>query len=253
LDASGGTVARLIEAARILGDRERLVRATAFFGGLEEFRTLDDVVHSVAPGVTPRSYLGDYLAYSDAALQQFLATGDPQAFDQGLAVLRRALFLYGRKAKGVYTLSQPNDSPLSPQNVASPEIVDNLGESCTAKLLRLCTDYGRLLGGTGRDLTRAAEDALSRFAPIAPALGQYAGGFYCSALRLEERRFAVVVGANAVEGALKLGSQCPATLVAPATGSVHAPGSKPGVYVLDGDAVHGPMNPARAAEMLLAD
>jgi uncharacterized protein YyaL (SSP411 family) len=250
LDVSGFTVARMIESARLLGDPKRLIEATDLFPQLENFRSLDDVLHSTAEGVAPHAYLGDYLGFADAALQHFLATGDPQSFDHGLAVLRRALFLYGGSAKGVYTLSQPTNAPLAPQNIASPEIVDNLGESCSAQIMRLCDDYGRLLGESGADLSRAADETRSRFSTLGPLLAQYAGGYYCAVLHMGVERHAIVVGPGAVATARRLTARNGLHLIAPAIGAVKAPGSKPGVYVVRGKVSEGPFTATRAAEIL---
>nr|HWA83187.1 hypothetical protein [Fimbriimonadaceae bacterium] len=122
-----------------------------------------------------------------------------------------------------------------------PEIVDNIRESCTAQVIRLGSEYGRLLGPAGVDLIRASNEALARFAPICPALGQYAAGFYCAAAEVEDGTYAVTVGVNAVDLAAQLARLAPGRLVAPAFGPVKSPGNAPGIYVIRNDAVQGPL------------
>lgn len=251
LDAGASVVARLIESARTMGDRARLLKATDLFVRLEEFRSADDVVHSLSTTETAPAFLGDYLAYSDAALQQYLANGDPDAFGHGLSVLRRALFLFGTKDRGVFCQIQPQGTALAPQDIATPEIVDNIGESSTARLIRLCTDYGRLSGPSGADLTKAATDAVKRFAIIGPGLGQYAGGFYCAVERFSQKSFAIAVGPKCVEQALQLSAVAPTHLTAPSIGKAWRPGAAPGVYVITSGKVTGPHS-VRSASKLLA-
>jgi uncharacterized protein YyaL (SSP411 family) len=250
LDVGGYVTARMMQSARILGDKDRLIKSEGLFERLDEFRSLNDVVHSHAPGVRPHAYLGDYLAYADGALQYFLATGDPEVFKNGLEVLRRGLFLFGGKTNGVFTLMQRTTSPLSPQDADAPEIVDNIRESCTAQVIRLCNDYGRLLGTSGQDLTRIAGDTVMRFSAISGTLGHFAGGYFCAAADLEDPAFAIVAGPSALADAQQLSKLAPSRLVAPALASVKAPGSKPGAYVIRGRSVQGPFTVAKAAELL---
>lgn len=251
LDVGGFATARMMESARLLGDRQRLVKAEGLFERLDAFRSLNDVVHSQATGARPSSYLGDYLAYADGALQYFLATGDIPTLQNGIAVLRRGLFLYGGSIRGLYRLSQPPSTSNAPQDAASPEIVDNIRESCTAQVIRLGSEYGRLLGDHGADFTRASNDALTRFAPICPSLGQYAAGFYCAAAEVQDAAYAVTVGPDAMGLAARLARLAPGRLVAPSFGPVKAPGEGVGVYVIRALSVQGPMTPEQAAATFL--
>lgn len=246
LDVGGYCVARMLEAARLLGDQERSIRAATLFDQLDAFRTQDVVIHSLAPGTKPHVYLGDYLAYADAALQYFLATGNGDALDHGVAVLRRGLFLFAAKDRGVFTLSQPPSTALAPRDATAPEIVDNRRESCTAMLIRLCSDYGRLLGAKAADLRVTGSDALTRFAEIGPALGPYGGGYACAALKSTQPQFAVVVGVDAVREATALAALLPGRLVTPAAGAAPRPGRAAGVYIVGGGATRGPLTPSQA-------
>jgi uncharacterized protein YyaL (SSP411 family) len=248
LDVGGFAVARMMQTSRIFGDEERLSKAETLFERLEEYRTLNDVRHSRArdSGV----YLGDYLAYADAALQYFLSTGSEIVLHNGVEVLRRGLFLFEGQAPGVYTLSQRATTALAPQDAAAPEIVDNVRESCTAQVIRLCHDYGRLLGKSGEDLRKTARETVGRFALISPALGQFAAGYYCSAAQLLDSRFAVAVGKDAVRQARGLFQRRPFELVAPSVGIVAKPGKLDGIYLVSDSGIQGPLTPARAAELL---
>jgi len=240
LDVGGYAAARMLRVARILGDKKRSAEAEGLFDKLDDFRSLDDVVHSRAPEARSHAYLGDYLAYADGALQYFLATGNSAVLWNGVAVLRRGLLLYGGPVKGVYGLSEP-PKKLAPQDTAVPEIVDNVRESCTAQVIRLCNDYGRLLGDRGEDLRTVAGDTFFRFAPLAAGLGQYASGYYSAALGMETSTYAVATGPNAVELASQLARRVPFSLVAPAVGPVRPPGKEPGLYIVHADSVQGPI------------
>lgn len=249
LDVGGFTTARMMRAARILGDKDRLLKAEGLYERLDEFRTFDDVIHSHAIGAHPGVYLGDYLAYADGAFQYFLATGDPEVFKNGVAVLRRGLFLFGGKVKGVYSLVQPSSSPLAPQEVDSPEIADGSHESCSAQIIRLCNDYGRVLGHNGADLRRIAGDTLLRFAGPSSGLGPFVGGYFSAAADVQDGIYAQVFGANRVSDANRLAHLAPTRLVAPSL-PTNGPTLLPGVYVISDTSTQGPMTVEKAAELL---
>lgn len=250
IDAGGYAIARMIQAARILGDSVRLGQAEKMFDKLDDFRSLDDVAHSLARGSQVHAYLGDYLGYADAAFQYFLSTGNAAAIKHGESVLRRGLFLFAGKVSGEYDLVKGGDVTLGPQNIAAPEIIDNFRESCSALVMRLCNDYGRLLGKRGEDLQTVASDTLKRFASVALNLGQFAAGYFCAAAEMQDAAYAVTVGTDAVAQAGVLAERIPTRLVAPALGPVAKPGKAPGFYLVQGDTVHGPMSLDQVAAAL---
>ncbi len=248
LDSGGFAVARLLESARLMGDRDRMSRAETLFLQLDGFRTVDDVRHSTSPTARLHGYLGDYLAFADASFQYFLVTGNDLALQNGAAVLKRGLFLYAGKTQGEYDLSPPPDTKLAPQDTDSPEIVDNSHESCTAMVIRLCSAYAR--AGIAPELKQVADDTFARFSSIASQLGPFAAGYYCAALDVPDSVFACVAGAGAVEKASAIAAEAPTRLVIPAVGGLAKRLGKPGIYVIADASVQGPLSKAAALSLL---
>lgn len=254
LDVNGFVIARLIECARIWKDPVRLQSALTLYDKLENFRTNDDVVHSLSGTGRGRGYLTDYLSYADASLQAYLATGRTADFENGAAVLIRARFLYNGNAPGEFLLSQGSSSPLAPKETDSAEIVDNVCESCTARIIRLCHSYGRLMLGTtpenrvrhdsGLSLLQSAYAGVARFSGIANAAGCQTSGFFCASAEVQDSDYLLTVGPRAQELADDLSQLLPTRLAAPAFGSVRRDvQQKPsGVYVVDKKGVHGPFS-----------
>jgi uncharacterized protein YyaL (SSP411 family) len=255
--------ARMEEIARLWNDTSLQSWSSSLFDLIDGSRSKDQVPHSLDPSRQAPDYLGDYLAYADAGLQDYLATGRVVSLQTGLAVLRRGLFLFHGAVPGEYVLAQPTTSKLMPQDVDCPEVLDNVGESCTAKIIRLCDAYGRLLignldkdggGDLGLKLIRIAQASTELLAAAAPQLGADAAGYDCAALGIRDNRFAVTVGANAQELGNELFRQVPTKLVAPALGLVRADlqSRKPGIYVVDLATVTGPLSVDQAARLLSA-
>jgi uncharacterized protein YyaL (SSP411 family) len=250
LDVAGFCVARLIESARMLGDRERLDRSREFFLNLDAFRTGDVVVHSIGGGNSSYAYLGDYLAYADAALQYFLSTGNAEAFEHGLRVLRRGLFLFKGQVSGEYDLVQRNDDAVGLQDIDAPEICDGLRESATSQVIRLTNSYGRLLGKNGTDLVKVSGDSIARFSPFVAGLGPYAASFYCAFREFASLQYAIVVGPTSFQDSLRLATLAPGHIISPVSGPVKAPGGRPGVYLISETSSSGPYSVEQAARQL---
>jgi hypothetical protein len=156
----------------------------------------------------------------------------------------------------MYRMAPSSHSTLAVQDVDSPEIADNTRESCTAQIIRLCQTYGRLIGDTslGLELQRRASDAVGRFASATSGNSPTAAGYFCSALRARDDRFAVTVGPKAQQLADELFARAPTRLVAPAFDRVRKDLQKraPGVYVVRGPQVAGPLTVDQAAKILPA-
>ena len=148
LDVNGHVVAKLLKVARMWGDRERINSLIPVIESLEPFRFGNDVVHTTEPAPEPGTYLGDYLAYADAMLEDYLINGRIDSFEHGTLVLTRALTLYKGQVPGEFVISQPMASTVFPQLIDVPELMDGTDESCNAQLIRLLAAYGRLHGGT---------------------------------------------------------------------------------------------------------
>lgn len=245
LDVTAYTVARLTEAARIMGDRARLDVALDMFDDLEAFRTGDDVIHTEQAGLRT-GYLGDYLAYADAALQSYLACGRQQCLQQGKRVLRRAIFLFGVGQSGVLNLVSPKPKPM-PDVLVAPELADPSCESTTAQAIRLCQDYARILSGSDPEsealFRKIANGATGGYGVPAELLGQFGAGFFCASASVFDDAFVVTTGPQAQALADKIASRLPTRLAVPAFADVRADvqARGPGAYIVRGVQIEGPM------------
>jgi len=255
LDVEGLVNARLVETARLLKDPERMARASLRCETLGAYRRPNSVLRELVVHPLP-PLLTSYLAYSDAMLQYYFATGRISAFEDGLAILLEARLRFGTKTPGLYLMATPDPKAPAVPDIAVPEIADNTRESATAQAIRLFENYGRLLAQRelGQELQRAAYDAVSLFSDVAPAGGANAGGYFAAAASVQDDAFAVAVGPNAVAIANTLAPRLPNRLVAPALGEVRRDlqTRPPGIYVVRGTAVTGPLSSDQAVKALAA-
>lgn len=258
MDVNGTVTARLIATARLLGDRDRLSIATGLFDRLRAFVAADDVTHSRDRRRATEPFLTDYLAYADAALQDYLATGRAASLARGLAVLRRAVFLFNL-GDGSYAVNYRQQGPLEPQIPPLPQLSDGMTESATARMIRLLARYARLrpevvvpVGGKEIGLLRLARLSVSYFAESAPAVGLKAGGYYRAAIELVEDTYVLAAGPQAQELADAIHRRMPTQFSAPAFGDVRLDIQRrgPGLYVVSGTDVRGPFEVAEAAATL---
>ncbi|MBX3119874.1 MAG: thioredoxin domain-containing protein [Fimbriimonadaceae bacterium] len=264
LDVNATVLARMLQTARMIGDDDRLQRTLPFWMNIDRFRVADDVVRTIGREDPPRAYLGDYLAYADAALQVFLSTGDPQAFQNGLRVLLRAKEVFV-SSSGVWNLMIQAPEQPGPVDVMTPEILDTYKESCTATAIRLCNSYSRLYRDadlapdsdrvrTAFHLSQTAFNTMTRFAGLSEQIAFFGSGYFCASLGLMDDEHAITVGPQSVSLAKELFMRRPSRLVAPATGDVRPDlqKRKPGVYVISGDKVTGPMTVDQAVREMPA-
>lgn len=254
---NAGVLARLIPTARLLGNSAKLEEVLELFDGIDRFKSHDDIVHRVDSTLPEGNFLVDYLTYSDASLQAFLATGRMSYFENGLAVLRRAKFLFLGDVPGEYFLAKRDADQLGPQDANAPEVIDNVGESCTAKMMRLCQAYGRLLDGgkereSGVVFGQAAFASSAQFGSICNEIGIHCSGFFCSAAILQDDTYAVAVGPNCQRLSDQLFRLAPERFTLEALGPVHPDLQKrpPGIYVVKGASVTGPFSPEKAASIM---
>ncbi len=80
------TLARMLEAARLWGDNSRIETVARHIDSLSAFKKGSDLIHRVDEKDRRPARLGDFLAFSDAKLQVYLATGRAAALDEGPAV-----------------------------------------------------------------------------------------------------------------------------------------------------------------------
>lgn len=260
LDVTGHTAACLLRCARLLGDHDRLVKVLDTVDSIQQFRKGDDVTHLVpdkdAPS-TPENlgtYLGDYLAYSDAELQDYICTGRIASFKNGLEVLRRAVERFSSGSSGVFIQSLQPDPDWLPKSIETPEVADDVRESDTSQMVRLLEDYGRMLGPgeEGTEMLDLASRAIEK-CPTGPVgMSSRLAGLYIGAATFADPQCAFSVGPNAQELADKLFRMRPSRLVAPAFGPVR-PGLqnlRPGIYVANGSIVAGPYTIEQAAAVM---
>lgn len=274
-EVNGIVAARMLWVARLWGDRSRLDKATALFDRLQRmFVSGEEVVHSKDETDPSYRYLGDYLAYADAALQDYLATGRASSFDSGMAVLRRAKAVFAADPPGNWTVV-PRDPDLPGRTVRDrpwrdliccPEIVDNESESCTARVIRLSNDYGRMLeppaseprsaGAPARLLLGDAESVADLFNLIAAGVGPAAAGYRCAQLGAWDDMRAFVVGPQCVAAAARLARLAPLRMTSCCFGTVRPDlqARKPGVYLVtstrSGQVVQGPLSVSEAVAKL---
>lgn len=251
LDAAGHTLARLFEAARWSGETEWDPDLLRMYEALRSFRAgPDDVVHAVGSGVTAEPTLADYLAYADASLGCFLAGGRQEAFEDGLAVLRRALFLFSGKDPAIVVNARFGDVAPSLRGIEAPQVMDDWRESTSAALVRLLDAYGRL--GGDEALVERARSIAAHLAWTANGVQLGTSGLFASAHAHQRGTFAVASGPNRVALARKLSARLPGWLVAPAAGSVGRSLAGDGIHVFTRGGWRGPMDVPTAALTLLS-
>lgn len=255
LDINGHVFASLIRAARAFPrdiDSKSLLSET---GDLERYIFSDEVIHRFTSLDDQGTYLGDYLAYADFRLADYCLTGYVPSFQKGLAMLQRAIDLYGTDRSGIYNVWNPPLGQLAPRNVANPEISDQVRESCSAQLIRLLNDYGRMLAPTplGTQLQAKARQIVSRFSSLSeglPAISAY----YCAAASLADPLWAVTAGPNALDLSASLAEKRPTRLVVAASGCVRSDllSKGPGIYIMRGNVPNGPYTLDQALKELPA-
>jgi uncharacterized protein YyaL (SSP411 family) len=254
-DIHGYVVARLLEVARLWNDQERLSRAVALRDRLELFRTGDDIRHSLDWRQYP--LLTDYLSFADAMLMDYMATGRSISFMRGAAVLARAQFLFETPVQGVWNASARSGRPW-PADSQGPDLVDSPYESLASRMIRLCQAYGSMLNGSEEHAElsqRFRQCAMSAFFQYGFSSEQFPvsfAGFFSAALTVGDDGHGVAVGPDALELASELARRTPTRLVFPAYGDVRQDlqSREPGIYVVRGGQIHGPLDVDQAAALL---
>jgi uncharacterized protein YyaL (SSP411 family) len=241
LEVEAHVAARLLAAARLSGEdawqelaMQRAAAATEFLSAEGLRRRLD------SEGTT--DYLGDYLAFADLKLQEYLLTGNGQSLKSGFTQLVEAEVLFRGERAGEYPLTRRHLLP----DTHVPEIADNFRESGSARMLRLATHYERLLNI--QHMRKVRDAVLAKFAFASTAGAAEIGGYMCAALDAMEETYALVAGPNAVRVATALARLAPTRFVAPEIGEVH--GMEPGIHVFREGVRSGPLNMDQAARLL---
>ncbi len=249
----GYTLARMIDTARILGDTDRLARAVARIDSLADFFLDSEILKVISDDRPPAPGLESYLGLADAYLASYLATARVTDLQRGEVVLRSALkaFATGRPGLFVATGDYASNAERKRQSFTVvdsdvPEICDGVTESSTAHLMRLCHDYSRVM--LAPDLVTTAFNIRSRFSAIASDIGPGAVGFFGASASMQDEAYFVTVGNRATDLALAISTKSPFRLVVPAVGTVHPEVQKrgPGVYIVRGGIIEGPMTVPQA-------
>jgi hypothetical protein len=251
----------MIAVCRIWNDPQRLTVALTLFEQCSIFVSGGDVVMGLNLTQNSSRYLGNYLAYADAALQSYLATGRIVSFESGLKVLIKAQSLFYNSNSNWWAMT--TDEMFLPDCENLPDIADSVNESCTARVIRLYNSYGRLLRdfSTSPDrkrkslafeFTQDAFMAMGRFTDIAMDMGPSAAGYFCASFDVMANIQALTVGPRASELANELYRQYPIRFVAPCVGSIRPDMQtrKPGIYVAKGSTTVGPFSVQEALSLL---
>jgi uncharacterized protein YyaL (SSP411 family) len=260
MDVNGTVAARLMETGRATNNVQLIRNGSDLFTLLDAERVGDSVPHDLEVAGRSSTTLLDYLAYSDAALQDYLSSGRVPSLQNGLAVLQRGLATYAGVMPGEFRVGLPPSSDLLPSAVANAQVVDDLGESASAKVVRLCTSYGRLFiasgdqSDTGLSLIRTAFASEALLSPIVSTMGVSAASFACACLALNDDNYAIAVGPDAQVLADQLYRTRPTKLVAAAIGPVRTDlaNRKAGLYVIKGGIPAGPYSLQEAQTLLPA-
>ncbi len=266
LDVGGCLVARMLETARLLGDIDRQAIAVDLVDRLDLFRVgNDDVMHVLRPGAAGQRYLGDYLAYSDACLEHYLASGRLISLEPGLATLRRALAVYtyggtNRKTPSPVLLNARLDPPEGARSwipdVNAPQVVDDIAEATLPKAIRLCYAYSCLYAedpsGVGGELLERARCMTANYAGLMNDLPRSVSGYFLAALAVQRDAYAMAVGSQALELAHAVSMAEPNAFAAAAFGPIRPKlqSAAPGVYVFERGVRSGPFGSAEAAARL---
>jgi hypothetical protein len=258
MDVTGTVAARIMEIGRWRGDASLISFGSDLFNRIDATRVSNQVPHDLIVSVRSPATLIDYLAYSDAALQDYLSSGRVVSLQNGLAVLQRALSTFAGPNPGEYRIGLPPGSDLLPDTTIAPQLVDDVGESASAKIVRLCTSYGWLLLGTPSEtnpgvlLLRSAFATESLMAEPASGLGIFTAAFSCSSALLADNTYGITVGQDAQALADGLASARPYRFIAPAFGPVRPDlRDKPaGIYVVRDGVPSGPLSIEQALNAL---
>lgn len=150
--------------------------------------------------------------------------------------------MFSTERAGVWntTISDANEDHVALSRV--PEVVDNVGESCEARGLRLLCSYAVLEEPElAAELWSAAQKKREAYAGILVALGAQGGGLTCAAIQFTAP-YKIVKTANAVEDARTLAALYPTELVVPAVGGLRKDLLFEGVYLGSGAQLQGPFS-----------
>ncbi|MHB8637409.1 MAG: DUF255 domain-containing protein [Fimbriimonadaceae bacterium] len=255
----GCASARLLQAARILDDPIRLQRIHDIAGNLDLFRRGVDVIHQLDSTNRTRPTLVDYLAYADAALEDFLYSSHVATLENGAAVLNRGLNLFAMPSQSAYRMASFDSAHRVVPDSNPPQLCDDTGESANAAAIRLAWMYSQLLSRSSSHADRQLAAALraratatvTQFADLAVTMGPYTGGYALAAALTADDTFVLCSGPDPVTMANNFAPKSPFRMVAPVAGPVFPELlGKPGYYVSKQGQLTGPLTESAALKLL---
>jgi len=237
--------ARMLEAARLLGDGDRAEPVARQWPRMAAYRAgPGDVRRTSRASGRAALALADYVAYIDFALQVALWDGNRLAMDEAIRVAGAALAF--ADGEGLPTAGRP-DAMMPPAMAPLPAPLDGPGESPTSGLMRTLNVVALALPDSERPSLR------NRLRRWSGALGhdlreldRRTSSFYRADNLLRAPRGVLVVGdPMGFRELLALTSPRVPTLAVDTV-----PGLRPGVYLVSNDRREGPISAAEALDRL---
>lgn len=225
LDSAATTIARALEAVRMLGDDELLAVLLKRSERLESYRAgPDEVRHTLdiyRLGGTDM-WLGDFTAYSDAMMEVYLATGDESKLLVGKRVLERALLVFGTEDDSVFVAASGQRPDMGALSLYVPSIVDDGQPPALPALVRLAFRYGAVTGDDA--LRKIATGVWVKYSKLANEHPASFSSFIAASQEAMLTGCIVVAGEDRVAEARRLSIDRPGQFVAPALQGVYSPG-----------------------------
>ncbi len=251
-DINGAVAASLLRIARLWKDPALAAAGGDMVDRLDHFRADGTVRHSLVGATGSFPFLGDSLAYADAALEDFLTNGRVPSLERGALVLREALHTFRDGGIGVLRPT-PAAVTLIPGRISIPQVTDDEREALNATALRLLNSYATTLGPDGADFRQAAIPIYARLSAVSEAVPSMGGALGALARHLDARA-AYVVGEDAALRAVNLAHLLPNRLVVPVLGPARRDlqGRPSGIYLVTPSGPTGPWTAAQIQERLPA-
>lgn len=240
---NGTVIARAIEAARLLGDQNKIKQLIEIFTCYKNtFRSEQgDLLACISGKSTDSLYLGDPLAYTDAALQYYLVTGDKAILHDGYVVLQKILSSHiSKDSNTLLHVLNPipyYNYPLTP----IPNILDTDTESLISKAIRVTFAYGcifELLECECPNITHKCQmlpktfSLISKHTNMIEDCKHHINSFYCVTYMIDKKHCTYVIDRDPINKANKLARLQPLQLVIPIVPQLKSKSGKriPGVY-----------------------
>lgn len=256
-DPHGHTAARLLEAARWLGDPDLLLQLEFLVEQNEIFATPLGVRHRYSTG-SGIAYSPNLVAIADSALQAYLCYGSVPSLLLAADLLGKFTERFMTDVGPLMTFdSDPFAQALGANGI---ELTDSYHEGGMARAARLALRMQKLVPKGGIEpsgfepqaLANTMVAALSAQAGTIQALGFSASGLFNAGLELADDVHAFAVGPDAVAQANLLASRRPGRLIAPALGPVREDLQRrpDGFYVVTSGDVEGPLSLGQAMDRI---